>query len=110
MCPNQICSALLVAAPRFSAVHSSQMSEGKGCTYSYGPKKRSPLKWMMCEGASAIQTSVSHAISQRYLDMARRVRKARACASVSHRRGPPVPHDPALPGWERTFRSGAQVR
>jgi hypothetical protein len=30
-----------------------------------GPKNRSPLKWIRCEGASAIHTSVSHAISPR---------------------------------------------
>ena len=40
--------------------------------YSYGPRNRSPLKWMMWLGASATQTSVSHAMSARYLVMARR--------------------------------------
>ena len=29
----------------------------------YGPRKRAPLKWIRCEGASATQTSVSHARS-----------------------------------------------
>lgn len=29
----------------------------------YGPRKRSPSKWIRCDGASATQTSVSHAMS-----------------------------------------------
>jgi hypothetical protein len=29
----------------------------------YGPRNLSPLKWIICSGASAIQTSVSHAMS-----------------------------------------------
>ena len=33
----------------------------------YGPRKRSPLKWMRCVGLSAHHTSVSHAMSVRYL-------------------------------------------
>lgn len=32
----------------------------------YGPRNRLPLKWIMCSGASAIQTSVSHAMSAAY--------------------------------------------
>jgi len=33
--------------------------------YSYGPKNRTPLKWIKCVGASATQTSDSHAILAR---------------------------------------------
>ena len=47
---------------------------GGGCGHSlascahsvgYGPRKRTPLKWIRCDGASATHTSVSHAISPR---------------------------------------------
>ena len=33
--------------------------------HSYGPKKRSPSKWIKCDGASAHHTSVSQAILPR---------------------------------------------
>src|SRR5690606_14266059 len=40
-----------------------QLSEALRQPSPYGPGNRSPLKWIRCEGASATQTSVSHAIS-----------------------------------------------
>ena len=42
---------------------------------SYGPRNRSPLKWMRWSGASATQTSVSQAISGRYSRIEARSRK-----------------------------------
>ena len=42
----------------------------------YGPKKRSPLKWMRCDSALVIQTSVAQEISPTYLAMSLRFRKA----------------------------------
>jgi hypothetical protein len=41
-----------------------------------GPKKRSPLKWIKCDGLSAHQTSVSHAISGRKRAINRRLGNA----------------------------------
>lgn len=34
----------------------------EGATSGYGPRKRSPLRWIMWSGSEAIQTSVSQAI------------------------------------------------
>src|SRR5512136_999856 len=42
----------------------------------YGPRKRSPLKWIMWSGESATHTSVSHAISLKCFRRARRSRNA----------------------------------
>ena len=42
----------------------------------YGPKNRTPLKWIRCEGESATHTSVSQAISFRYRLMIERFGKA----------------------------------
>ena len=43
---------------------------------SYGPCKCPPLKWMRCDSASAVQTSVAQEISPMYLVMSLRFRKA----------------------------------
>jgi hypothetical protein len=43
---------------------------------SYGPRKRTPLKWTRCVGLSAHQTSVSQLMSWRYSPKARFVRNA----------------------------------
>jgi hypothetical protein len=40
-----------------------------GLTSGYGPRNRSPSKWIMCSGSSATQTSVSHEIWVRKLRM-----------------------------------------
>ena len=43
---------------------------------SYGPRNRSPLKWIKCVGDSATQTSVSQDISSRCFIIVRRSRNA----------------------------------
>lgn len=53
-----------------------ELSKAGSGQSSYGPRKRSPLKWIRCSGASATQTSVSQEISPKCLIIAWRSRKA----------------------------------
>ena len=69
---------LLPASRQSKQIHNSPAAESNlrvtsGMTSGYGPRKRSPLKWIMWQGSSAIQTSDSHAICAKNDCIARRV-------------------------------------
>ena len=54
----------------------TERGEIVGITSGYGPRNRSPLKWIIWSGSSAIQTSDSRATCEAKVCMVRRVSKA----------------------------------